>query len=310
VEREAPSIPVPSADVLIDVAPMAVAMTDTHLRLVLCSPAWTRELRLADQQVVGRPLAELFPGTASTFVEDLEAALIGRPMRIEALWTVLPDGRRACFRCEASAWRAADGAVGGLVVSVFDLTATHEALEHSRSAERRLKIATGIADLHIFEIDYATRSLIADGANNTFFERGMTFEEMEADPYCGIHDDDRERVMREVAKAAGPRIHRSEYRVKRTDGKEIWASSSVDFDLDADGGHAKAVFALQNVTPRKLAERALMEAKEEAEAANQAKSAFLATMSHEIRAPLNGLLGMARRWPPTRSGRSSASVSA
>ena len=38
----------------------------------------------------------------------------------------------------------------------------------------------------------------------------------------------------------------------------------------------------------------LLQAKEEAEASNQAKSTFLATMSHEIRTPMNGIIGMSR----------------
>ncbi|OHC63056.1 MAG: hypothetical protein A2045_09215 [Rhodocyclales bacterium GWA2_65_20] len=60
------------------------------------------------------------------------------------------------------------------------------------------------------------------------------------------------------------------------------------------GKVTRSLAVIQDVTARKRAEDSLRQAMLAADAANRAKSAFLAAMSHEIRTPMNGILGMAQ----------------
>ena len=72
-----------------------------------------------------------------------------------------------------------------------------------------------------------------------------------------------------------------------------WVAWKVASVRDEHGNVVETQRVGRDVTARVAAERALAEAREKAEAASRAKSRFLAVVSHEVRTPLNGILGMA-----------------
>jgi PAS domain S-box-containing protein len=114
----------------------------------------------------------------------------------------------------------------------------------------------------------------------------------------------------ELGSAVGQQLRKGEQveferTAMRRDGSTFivrMRAKAIDPNAPGENG---TIWIAEDVTLQRQAEGALSRARDEAEAANRAKSAFLANTSHEIRTPLNGLVGLARlaRMPDVDPGR-------
>ena len=97
-------------------------------------------------------------------------------------------------------------------------------------------------------------------------------------------------VLRREGALLGP----DEEAVRTREGAPRWVATTRFAIPGERSGEPLFVRMDVDITERKAAENLLREAMGRAEAAARAKSQFLATMSHEIKTPLNGILGMAQ----------------
>ena len=283
---------------VVESAPSGMLMIDRHGAIVLVNAHMEKLFDYRREELLGRPMEILVPARFRGQHPGHRQKFFAEPMARSMssgrdLFGLRKDGTE--FPVEIGL-NPIETPVGTCVLaSVVDITERKTAEERVRQSEERFRsMIENIRDYAIFMLDADGHVITWNGGAERI--RGYSSEEI-----LGMHfscfyppeeiEQGKPQQILKTALAEG--LCEDEGWRLRKDGSKFWANIVTTPVRKPEGEILGFSQVTRDLSRRRKAEEELRLAKDQADAANQAKSDFLANISHEIRTPMTGVIGMA-----------------
>jgi len=283
---------------IVESAPNGIVMVDQEGRIALFNSQAERLFGYAEQELLGQPIAVLipwryrglYPQHREIFLSNPRSRTIGDGRE---LYGVRKDGSEFPVEISLNPLETPNGI--HVLASVVDITERKAVEDRVRQSEERFRsMIENVKDHAIFMLD--PDGLVVTWNKGAERLRGYKSEEIIGKHYSCLFPIEDQKIGRpeqllRTAFTEG-QCEDEGWRIRK-DGSQFWANVVIAAVRDHVGTLIGFSKVTGDLTRRRRIEEELMLAKEEADSANQAKSAFLANISHEIRTPMTGIIGMA-----------------
>jgi PAS domain S-box-containing protein len=205
------------------------------------------------------------------------------------------DGSRIWVSTSTRIIRDEDGRTISLQGFTVDITRRKQAEEELRLSKEQFQLAVQGSNDGIWDWNLVNNTLFLSPhwkeqlgyMDHELSNEFSTFQSL-------VHPEDWPKIEEYVGRYLKGLVEKYdiEFRMLHKDKSIRWILARGEAFRDENNIPFRMAGSHTDITQRKLAEKALITAKEKAEEASRAKSEFLANMSHEIRTPLNGIMGM------------------